>query len=96
MKLRQALGEVLREERLRQGATLRIISEAGFMSYSFLSEIELGKKDVSSEVFESIACSLGVEPYELVIRAGMRMGELDVPDTLENVFDEYADLMVRS
>lgn len=66
------------------------------MSYSFLSEIELGKKDVSSEVFESIACSLGVEPYELVIRAGMRMGELDVPDTLENVFDEYADLMVRS
>lgn len=96
MKLRHALGEALREARLSQGATLRIISERSYISYNYLSELELGKKDVSSEVFDSLANALGIEAHELLIRAGMRMGGLDIPDTPEVLLDEYADLVVRS
>jgi transcriptional regulator with XRE-family HTH domain len=93
---RHALGQVIREERLAQTKTLRTISDAGFLSYSFLSEIERGGKDVSSEIFESISKALNIEPHELVVRAGIRMAGLDIPDTAELLLDEYSDLLLRS
>lgn len=96
MIYRHALGQVIREERLAQGKTLRNTADASFISYSYLCEMELGKKDASSEVFDGIAKSLGLEPYELVVRAGVRMSGFDIPDTAELLLDEYSDLLLRS
>lgn len=58
--LRKALGNELREIRKTQNLTLRQVAEGAFSSYSYLSEVETGKKEVSSEFLFAICESLGV------------------------------------
>ena len=53
MKFREALGEVVREQRLANGLHLRDVSDKGHLSYSFLSEVERGLKECSSDLKES-------------------------------------------
>lgn len=96
MKLfREALGEILREERLAQGLFLREVARQAPIAVAFLSEVEHGKKEVSSGILERIAMfGLGVQASELIIRAGLRMAGLDdIPDTPQTLVDEYADLI---
>ena len=57
---RQLLGEVLRAERTRQGRTLREGSLAAGVSLGYLSEVERGQKEASSELLQSISQALGV------------------------------------
>jgi transcriptional regulator with XRE-family HTH domain len=95
MLLRQALGEVLRETRNDQRRTLRWLASQANTSISYISEIELGKKEVSSEILEQLANALGVPVAHLVIETGYKMS--GVPDTAKELFvaDEYADLIPR-
>lgn len=86
MNFRQALGEVVREQRLAQGRSMRSITDEGFIAIGYLSEVERGHKDPSSQVIEAIANGLGVEAYELIIKAGYRMADLEIPDTPESLF----------
>jgi XRE family transcriptional regulator, stress-response regulator len=65
--LRQLLGDVLRQLRLRQGRTLREVSAAARVSLGYLSEVERGQKEASSELLASIAKALGV-PLSHVLR----------------------------
>ena len=48
--LRQAIGEVLRDVRQRQGRTLREVSQRARVSLGYLSEVERGQKEASSEL----------------------------------------------
>jgi transcriptional regulator with XRE-family HTH domain len=96
MLYRHALGEVLREERHAQGKTLRTISGTGRIALGYLSEIERGDKEISSEILAGVADALGLQTSDIIIRAGLRMAGLLVPDTAETLLDEYADLVVRS
>ena len=57
---RQLLGEVFRAERTRQGRTLREVSLAAGVSLGYLSEVERGQKEASSELLQSISQALGV------------------------------------
>lgn len=86
----------MREERLAQNLTLRAVSELGIISLGFLSEVETGKKEISSEILEEVAIrGLGVEPHEIILRAALRMSGSYIPDTAESLYaviDEYADL----
>jgi transcriptional regulator with XRE-family HTH domain len=102
MKFKEALGEVLREQRLAKSLTMRQVSERGHLSYSFLSEVERGIKDCSSDFITAIANGLGVESYDLIIEAGYRMAGSGtfVPDTPESLFlrdsrwaSQYSDLV---
>lgn len=86
MNFRQALGEVIREQRLAQERTLRSITDEGFIALGYLSEVERGQKDPSSEIIDSIANGLGVETYELIIKAGYKMADLEIPETPESLF----------
>ena len=86
MNFRQALGEVVREQRLAQGRTMRSITDEGFIALGYLSEVERGQKDASSEIIDSIANGLGVETYELIIKAGYKMADLEIPETPESLF----------
>jgi transcriptional regulator with XRE-family HTH domain len=52
--LREALGEELRELRLREGRTLRDVSAKALVSLGYLSEVERGRKEASSEMLASI------------------------------------------
>ncbi|WP_034483461.1 helix-turn-helix domain-containing protein [Actinomadura oligospora] len=65
--LRSLLGDVLRALRLRQGRTLREVSAAARVSLGYLSEVERGQKEASSELLSSICKALGV-PLSHVLR----------------------------
>lgn len=58
--LRRELGDVLREQRQGQGRTLRDVSAAAKVSLGYLSEIERGEKEASSELLASVCDALGV------------------------------------
>lgn len=58
--LRRELGDVLREERQAQGRTLREVSAAASVSLGYLSEVERGEKEASSELLSAICGALNV------------------------------------
>ena len=72
--LRRILGDTLRAQRLAQQRTLREVSTAAKVSLGYLSEVERGQKEASSELLSSICDALGV-PLSEVLR--------DVSDVLE-------------
>ncbi|HVE73780.1 MAG TPA: helix-turn-helix transcriptional regulator [Mycobacteriales bacterium] len=74
--LRTLLGRALRETRLRQDRTLREVSTSAQVSLGYLSEVERGQKEASSELLASICRALGVRLSD-VLR--------DVSDTLAAV-----------
>jgi transcriptional regulator with XRE-family HTH domain len=65
--LRHLLGDVLRRLRLRQGRTLREVSAAARVSLGYLSEVERGQKEASSELLAAICTALGT-PLSQVFR----------------------------
>jgi len=65
--LRHLLGDALRRLRLRQGRTLREVSAAARVSLGYLSEVERGQKEASSELLASICGALGA-PLSQVLR----------------------------
>jgi hypothetical protein len=58
--LRRLVGDVLRRHRLRQARTLREVSAAARVSLGYLSEVERGRKEASSELLAAICAALGV------------------------------------
>ena len=56
--VRQLLGEVLREQRQRQGRTLRDVSAEARVSLGYISEMERGQKEASSECLAAICTAL--------------------------------------
>jgi transcriptional regulator with XRE-family HTH domain len=63
--LRQVVGETLRALRLRQRRTLREVSASARVSLGYLSEVERGQKEPSSELLAAICGALDVELSEL-------------------------------
>ena len=64
---RQELGDVLRDARRSQGRTLRQVSSDARVSLGYLSEIERGQKEASSELLVSVTDALGL-PLSFVLR----------------------------
>jgi transcriptional regulator with XRE-family HTH domain len=58
--LRRLIGDVLRRQRQRQGRTLREVSTAARVSLGYLSEVERGQKEASSELLAAICAALDV------------------------------------
>ena len=63
---RRLLGEVLRSRRIRQGRTLRQVSAEARVSLGYISEIERGHKEASSELLASICAALDVPLSEIL------------------------------
>ena len=93
--LRREIGDVLRDARQRQGRTLREVSSAARVSLGYLSEVERGQKEASSELLGSICEALDV-PLSTVLREvsdRVAVAEgLFVPDTVP---DDLASAVVR-
>ena len=66
MLLRHAIGAALRRIRLDDGRTLREVSRAANISMPYLSEIERGRKEPSSEILAGIAAALGLTLVDLL------------------------------
>jgi transcriptional regulator with XRE-family HTH domain len=58
--LRRLVGDVLRRHRQRQSRTLREVSAVAQVSLGYLSEVERGRKEASSELLAAICAALGV------------------------------------
>ncbi|MFH9575182.1 helix-turn-helix domain-containing protein [Streptomyces sp. NPDC017230] len=70
---RDLVGDVLRRERLEQERTLKEVAETARISMPYLSEVERGRKEASSEVLAAAAGALGLGLGDLLARA---QGEL--------------------
>lgn len=64
--VRDLIGESLREERVAQGKTLRDVSKAARVSLGYLSEVERGQKEASSELLAAICRALDL-PLSIVL-----------------------------
>jgi transcriptional regulator with XRE-family HTH domain len=64
--VRRILGDVLRRQRLRQGHTLREVSANARVSLGYISEVERGQKEASSELLAAICSALDV-PLSVVL-----------------------------
>jgi len=65
--LRSVLGEALRRARLEQGRTLADVATAARVSLPYLSEVERGRKEVSSEVLAALCDALGIDLAHLLV-----------------------------
>ena len=64
---RRLLGDVLRAQRMRRGMTLREVSAEARVSLGYISEIERGQKEASSELLASLCSALDL-PLSVVLR----------------------------
>jgi transcriptional regulator with XRE-family HTH domain len=64
---RRLLGDVLRAQRMRRGMTLREVSAEARVSLGYISEIERGQKEASSELLSSLCSALDL-PLSVVLR----------------------------
>lgn len=77
--VREVVGDVLRGARTAQGRTLREVSDSARVSLGYLSEIERGRKEASSELLTSICGALHVPLSQVLIDAGERMAREERP-----------------
>ncbi|RCW43290.1 transcriptional regulator with XRE-family HTH domain [Halopolyspora algeriensis] len=77
--LREAVGERLRRARAAQSRTLREVSRAARVSLGYLSEVERGRKEASSELLGSICEALDLPLPELLVTVA---GDLDKSESL--------------
>ena len=75
--VREALGSELRRRRLAQGRTLRDVSAHAKVSLGYLSEIERGEKEASSELLSAICFALGVPLSDLLLAIGEEIAALE-------------------
>lgn len=102
--VRQEIGDVLRDFRLQKAMTLRQVASRASVALGYLSEVERGQKEASSEILASVADALDT-PISVIMReVGDRIAVLEgvnlgstVPDTLpEDLVAEFdADYAVR-
>ena len=84
--LREALGQAIRAERDKKNRTMRVIAKNSFMSLGYLSEVERGIKEVSSELLENICRALNISISELLVATAFSMDkslELELSELIE-------------
>jgi transcriptional regulator with XRE-family HTH domain len=100
--VRQEIGDVLRDFRLQKGQTLRQVASRATVALGYLSEVERGQKEASSEILASLADALEV-PISVIMREvsdrlaiveGVSLesavsGETYIPDSVISVPESY-------
>jgi transcriptional regulator with XRE-family HTH domain len=71
--LREVIGDVLRRARTSQTRTLREVSDSARVSLGYLSEVERGRKEASSELLSAICSALEIPLSRVLTDAGERM-----------------------
>ena len=99
--VRQEIGDVLRDFRLQKGRTLRQVASKASVALGYLSEVERGQKEASSEILASVADALDTPISTIMREVGDRLAVVEglnpVPDTLpDDLVAEFDnDLAVR-
>ena len=77
--VREVIGDVLRRARTTQGRTLREVSDSARVSLGYLSEVERGRKEVSSEVLAAVCDALRVDLSDLLAEVGRALDNHRAP-----------------
>ena len=86
--LRERIGQVLREVRMRQGLTLREVSNEAQVSLGYISEIERGQKEPSSELLAAICAALDVPLSVVLLEVSARLAVDEQADALAATVDK--------
>jgi transcriptional regulator with XRE-family HTH domain len=78
--LREVIGDVLRRARTEQGRTLREVSDSARVSLGYLSEVERGRKEASSELLSAICGALDVPLSRVLSDAGDQMAHQEIAE----------------
>jgi len=73
--IRDAVGQILKEQREQSKLSMREVAQTAGVSLGYLSEIERGIKDPSSEIIGSVCRALLFDSADLLVEAGMRIRE---------------------
>ena len=95
---RRLLGEVLRTQRMRQGRTLRQLSADARVSLGYISEIERGQKEASSELLAALCAALDVPLSEILaeVSDAVALEEAAMAVALEDVALHTTSIEVAS
>jgi transcriptional regulator with XRE-family HTH domain len=77
--LRTHIGSALRDVRISQRRTLRDVAAAAKVSLGYLSEVERGQKEASSELLNAICHALDLSLVEVVSTVQISMSRIDTP-----------------
>jgi transcriptional regulator with XRE-family HTH domain len=88
--LRKVIGDALRARRLAQHRTLRDVSTAANVSLGYLSEIERGHKEASSELLASICDALGARLSEMLSELSATYA---LAEQMEEAFESSTELV---
>jgi transcriptional regulator with XRE-family HTH domain len=75
--LREVIGDVLRRARTEQGRTLREVSDTARVSLGYLSEVERGRKEASSELLSAICGALDIPLSQVLSDAGEELARAE-------------------
>jgi transcriptional regulator with XRE-family HTH domain len=75
--VRRFMGDVLRRRRVEQGRTLRDVSAAARVSLGYLSEVERGRKEASSELLAAICEALDLPLSEVLREVSTEMSRVE-------------------
>ena len=75
--VRQEIGDVLRDFRLQKGRTLRQVASKASVALGYLSEVERGQKEASSEILASVADALDTPISVIMHEVGDRIAVLE-------------------
>lgn len=77
--LRSHIGLALRSSRVAQGRTLRDVAKSARVSLGYLSEVERGQKEASSELLNSICSALDVTIGEILLNVSAQIHIQETP-----------------
>ena len=78
MLLREAVGATLRAARTEQSRTLRDVARDARVSLGYLSEVERGQKEASSELLAAICTALGLNLSAVMSDVSVRIKSTEV------------------
>ncbi len=84
-RLRTIIGATLRRRRQSQARTLREVAEAAGVSLTYLSEVERGCKEASSEILEAVCAALGLVLSDLLFEVASELVRLEVRGSLPRI-----------
>lgn len=94
--LREVIGDVLRRARIEQGRTLREVSDEARVSLGYLSEVERGRKEASSELLSAICGALDVPLSRVLTDAGETMERQElVPANAATISAAHIDVSTK-
>ena len=89
--VRQEIGDVLRDYRLQKGRTLRQVASKASVALGYLSEVERGQKEASSEILAAVADALDTPISTIMREVGDRLAIVESLQPMRGFPDRIPD-----